>query len=84
MSTKDYIGSLFRDYEETEGLKDFMEELQSNLDERIASLVRKGQSEKEAFEKACVELGDISTLAKELSLKKRREVFEEAYMDIKK
>jgi hypothetical protein len=84
MNTKDYVGSLFKDYEETEGLKDFMEELQSNLDARIASLVRKGQSEKDAFEKACAELGDISVLAKELSLKKRREVFEEAYMDVRK
>jgi hypothetical protein len=40
MNTKEYVQSLFSDYEETEGLKDFMEELQSNLDARIASLER--------------------------------------------
>jgi hypothetical protein len=84
MNTKDYIKSLFRDYEETEGLKDFMEELQSNLEDRIASLVKKGLAEDEAFAKAAGELGDVSILADELSLKRRREVFEDAYMGIKK
>ena len=84
MNTKDYVQSLFSDYEETENLKDFMEELQSNLDARIASLVRKGISEQDAFDKACAELGDISVLAKDLSLKKRREVFEDMYMDVRK
>ena len=84
MNTKEYIKSLFTDYEENNELVDFMEELQSNLDARIASLERKGLSETDAFDKACAELGDISVLAKELSLKKRREVFEEAYMDVRK
>ena len=84
MKTCEYIQSLFSDYEETEGLRDFMEELQSNLDARIASLARKGLAEQDAFDKACAELGDISVLAKELSLKKRREVFEEVYMDMRK
>jgi hypothetical protein len=84
MNTKDYIKSLFKDYEETEGLKDFMEELQSNLDARIASLARKGLSEAGAFTKATGELGDISVLAAELSLKRRQEVFEDAYMGIRK
>jgi MFS family permease len=84
MNTKDYIKSLFRDYEETEALRDFMEELQSNLDARIVSLVRKGQAEDEAFARATGELGDISVLAAELSLKRRQEVFEDAYMGIRK
>jgi hypothetical protein len=84
MNTKDYIKSLFRDYEETEGLKDFMEELQSNLDARIASLARKGLSEAEAFARATGELGDISVLAGELSLKRRQEVFEDAYMGVRR
>ncbi|MDR3172063.1 MAG: hypothetical protein LBU17_10625 [Treponema sp.] len=39
MNTKDYVKSLFKDYEETEALRDFMEELQTNLDDRIASMV---------------------------------------------
>jgi len=84
MNTKEYVQSLFSDYEETENLKNFMEEIQSNLDARVASLVRKGLAEQDAFDKACTELGDISVLAKEFSLKKRREVFEEVYMDVRK
>ena len=84
MNTREYVESLFSDYEETGDLRDFMEELQSNLDARIASLLRKGLAEQGAFDKACAELGDISVLAKELSLKKRREVFEEVYMDLRK
>jgi len=36
-----------------------------------------------AFAKASAELGDVSALADELSLKKRKEVFEEVYMDIR-
>jgi hypothetical protein len=84
MNTKDYIKSLFKDYEETEGLQDFMEELQSNLDARLASLVRKGLCEAEAFARATGELGDVSVLAGELALKRRREVFEDAYMGIRK
>jgi hypothetical protein len=84
MNTKEYVQSLFRDYEESRSLKDFMEELQSNLDARIESLVKKGLTEQEAFDKASAELGDVSAIADELSLNKRREVFEEAYMDIRK
>ena len=84
MNTREYVKSLFKDYEETGDLNDFMEELEGNLDARIASIVRKGLSEQEAFDKACAELGDVSVLADELSLKKRREVFEEVYMDMRK
>ena len=84
MNTSEYVKSLFSDYEQSDNLKDFMEELISNLDARIASLVKKGLSEQDAFDKASAELGDISALAKELSLKKRREVFEEVYMDVRK
>ena len=84
MNTNEYVKSLFSDYEKTGKLMDLMEELQSNLDARIGSLVKKGLSEQEAFDKACGELGDISALADELSINKRREVFEEAYLDTKK
>jgi hypothetical protein len=84
MNTREYVKSLFKDYEETGGLNDFMEELQANLDAHIESLIRKGLSEKGAFDKACAELGDVSVMANELSIKKRREVFEEVYMDIRK
>jgi hypothetical protein len=84
MNTREYVRSLFRDYEETPELRDFMEELQSNLEDRIASLVRKGAAEADAFSKASGELGDISALADELSLKRRQEVLEDAYLGIQK
>ncbi|MDR2143393.1 MAG: permease prefix domain 1-containing protein [Treponema sp.] len=84
MNTTDYVKSLFGDYEETTKLKEFMEELQSNLDDRIASLVKKGLTENEAFTKATAELGDISALAYEMSLKRRQEVYQDAYMGIRR
>jgi hypothetical protein len=81
--TRDYVDSLFSGYEENAELKDFKEELLSNLDEKIANLMQKNMNEEEAYQKAVSELGDISAVADELALRKKREVFEEAYMDIK-
>lgn len=80
MDTQTYIDSLFTGYEETPVLTDFKEELRSNLNDRIYGLVKKGLTEREAFEKATTELGDVSTLADEISLKKKKEVFSEMYM----
>jgi uncharacterized membrane protein YidH (DUF202 family) len=82
-NTKNYVDSLFAGYEQTEALADFKEELLSNLNDKISNLVKKGLTEQAAFDKATAELGDISALADEISLKKRQEVFEDAYMDIK-
>jgi hypothetical protein len=82
--TKEFVDSLFRGYEETTTLSDFKEELASNLDDKIGSLVNRGLNEEEAFTKAAAELGDISVLADEISLKKKQEVFGEAYMNIKR
>jgi hypothetical protein len=83
MNTKEYVQSLFKDYEESSKLRDFMEELQSNVDSRIASMVKKGIPEKEAFAKVFVELGDITVIADEMSLKRRQEVYQDAYMGIR-
>ncbi|MDR0448612.1 MAG: permease prefix domain 1-containing protein [Treponema sp.] len=82
MNAQDYVKSLFKDYEETPALRDFMEEIQSNLEDRTANLQKKGLSEEEAFIKASTELGDISALADELCLKKRQEVYQDAYLGI--
>jgi hypothetical protein len=81
MNAKALIDSLFAGYEETAALVDFKEELLSNLNAKIESLIQKGMDESAAFEKASAELGDVSALADDLSLKKRKEVFEEVYMD---
>lgn len=80
MTTQNYIDSLFVGYEETPALSDFKEELRSNLDDRITSLTKKGMPEQAAFAKATTQLGDISALADEISLKKKKEVFSEMYM----
>jgi hypothetical protein len=83
MDTKSYIDSLFSGYEETGTLRDFKEELQSNLNERIKSLIGKGADENAAFDKAVRELGDISVLADQISLRKKQEIFEDAYMGVR-
>ena len=84
MNAKELVDSLFAGYEETGALADFKEELLGNLNAKIESMMKKGMDQQTAFEKAGAELGDISALADELSRKKRKEVFEEAYMDIRK
>ncbi|MDR2101075.1 MAG: permease prefix domain 1-containing protein [Treponema sp.] len=83
MDTKVYIDSLFTGYEETPALRDFKEELQSNLEARIASLLTRGMNEGEAFEKASGELGDISVLADQISLRKKQDIFRDAYMGVR-
>jgi membrane-associated HD superfamily phosphohydrolase len=84
MNAKEFVDSLFEGYEKTAALTDFKEELLGNLNAKIENFVKKGMSTEEAFTKASAELGDVSTLANDLSLKKRKEVFEEVYMDIRK
>ena len=84
MSAKELVDSLFEKYEQTAALVDFKEELLANLNAKIESFVKKGMDGESAFAKASTELGDVSALADELSLKKRKEVFEEVYMDVRK
>ncbi|MDR2363003.1 MAG: permease prefix domain 1-containing protein [Spirochaetaceae bacterium] len=83
MDTKDFVDHLFLEYEETAELRDFKEELLSNLDARIASLIARGLDKKDAFEKAAGELGDISALADQISLRKKQEIFQDAYMGMR-
>jgi len=82
MEAKQFVDSLFKGYEETAALVDFKEELLGNLNAKIEDLVKKGMEPEAAFAKASAELGDVSAVADELSLKKRTEVFEEAYMGV--
>jgi len=83
MDAKEFVDSLFEGYEKTDALDDFKEELLGNLNAKIENLIRKGMDSGAAFAKASAELGDVSALADKLSQKKRKEVFEEAYMDIR-
>ncbi|MDR3294955.1 MAG: permease prefix domain 1-containing protein [Clostridiales Family XIII bacterium] len=80
MNTRQHIEELFSGYEETAALADFKEEMESNLNDRIAVLKKKGLDEQTAFSKAITELGDVSALADDLSLKRRQEVFSDMYM----
>jgi len=82
MNAKELVDSLFNGYEQTEALADFKEELLTNMNAKIENFIRKGMDMDAAFAKASAELGDVSSLADEMSLKKRKEVFEEVYMDI--
>lgn len=81
--TKAFVASLFDGYEKTGPLTEFMEELAGNLEDKVASDVKKGLSREAAFSKARAELGDISALAVELSLKARQDVFAERYMGLR-
>jgi hypothetical protein len=83
METQDFVNRLFSEYEESPALRDFKEELLSNLEARIASLRAKGLDEGAAFEKATGELGDISALADQISLKKKQEVLQDAYLGMR-
>jgi hypothetical protein len=83
MDTKAFVHKLFSEYEETPALRDFKEELLSNLEARITSLSAKGMDPQAAFEKVTGELGDISILADQISLRKKQEIIQDAYMGIK-
>lgn len=80
MDMKEYVDSLFLEYENDEALEDFKEELLTNLADRIDNLRGKGMDEQAAFAKATAELGDVSALAGEIGRKKKREVLEHVYM----
>lgn len=82
--TKAFVDSLFEGYERTDALLELMEELQGNLEDKIESEMKKGMSHSAAFDKAKAELGDVSALAGELSLKLRRDVIAERYLGAKR
>jgi hypothetical protein len=81
--TKAFVDSLFDGYEKTGPLAEFMEELAGNFEDKVASDMKKGLSREAAFSKAKSELGDISALAAELSLKARQDVFAERYLGVR-
>jgi hypothetical protein len=78
--TKAFVETLFDGYEKTAALVELIEELTGNLDDKIANDMRKGMARSVAFDKAKAELGDVSALAGELSLKLRRDIIAERYL----
>lgn len=83
MDSKRYIDNLFKDYEVTESLIDFKEELQTNLRDKIESMKERGLNSNEAFNRAIEELGDVYTIAEEMNLKKKPEAFPGMYTKTK-
>jgi MFS family permease len=78
-----YVDRLFADYEDTPEIKDFKEEITGNLKERIKELMSEGLDEEKAFEKATVELGDITAIADEIGKRKRNEAIGQMYIKAK-
>lgn len=76
---REYVERIFVDYEESQQLIELKEEIKANLFARIEDSVAEGCSEQEAFQLAIKELGDISAVADEMSLKTKYEVFEQMY-----
>jgi MFS family permease len=83
MKARVYVDRLFADYEDTPEIRDFKEEIISNLNERIKEFVSKGLDEEKAFEKATAELGDITAIADDMGRKKRNEAIGQMYMKVK-
>ena len=78
-----YVNNLFADYDDSPEIKDFKEEITGNLKERMKELISKGFDEKQAFDKATAELGDITSIANEIGKKKRNEAIGQMYIKSK-
>lgn len=83
MKEKIYVDRLFYEYEETQEINDFKEEIIVNLKERVKDFQDKGFSEDESFEKATLELGDITEIANQLGKQKRNEAISQMYIGSK-
>jgi hypothetical protein len=83
MREKIYVDRLFANYDDTQELRDFKEEITVNLRERVKELSQEGIGEDEAFEKASAELGDITAVADDAARQKRTETIGQMYVKAK-
>jgi MFS family permease len=83
MKEEVYVDRLFVDYEDTLEIRDFKEEIAGNLKERVKELISKGLDEVAAFDKATIELGDITAIADDIGKKKRNEAIGQMYIKAK-
>jgi hypothetical protein len=74
-----YIEQLFIEFPESVQLSELKEEVAGNLHERIQESVAMGMIEDEAFQKAISELGDVTKVAEDISIKARYEVIDHMY-----
>lgn len=80
MNVREYVDDLFAQYQDSDDMADFKEEVCGNLQARMDYLEKKGLTQEEAFQKAAAELGDISEIADQISNEKRKEVIGTMYM----
>lgn len=78
-----YVEDLFKGYEDSPALRDFKEEIATNLQERMRDLQSKGLNADDSFTKAVAELGDITDIADQISRQKRNEIIERMYIHSK-
>ncbi|MCJ7843546.1 hypothetical protein MUB24_22255 [Lederbergia sp. NSJ-179] len=83
MELKEFIDNAFEKYEESPELIDFKEELLTNLQDRLNSLEATGLKRAEALKKIEIEFADINKIADQMSLAKKKEVFEIQYMSLR-
>ncbi len=83
MELKEFIDQAFQKYEESPELMDFKEELLTNLEDRLSSLESSGLKHHEALDEIKKEFADINKIADEMSLAKKKEVFEIQYMSFR-
>lgn len=72
---KNYVNSLFSQYEQTDALGDFKEELEANMDAKISSFIKNGMNKIDAFERAKNDLDGVRNLADDMSLTLRQRAF---------
>src|SRR5699024_7334409 len=84
MELKEFIDHAFEKYEESLVLIDFMEELLTNLQDRLTSLEATGLKRTKALKEIRTEFADINKITDEMSLHKKREVFEMQYMSFRR
>ncbi|MDR1260239.1 MAG: permease prefix domain 1-containing protein [Oscillospiraceae bacterium] len=68
------LSNIFNEYEETQELKEFKEEITVNLIERIKDKIKTGIEEQEAIQQALSQLGDITEAADLTSRQTRKEL----------
>lgn len=83
MELKEFIDKAFEKYEESPELIDFKEELLTNLQDRLKSLEANGIKRTDALRQIQIEFADINKIADEMSLEKKKEVFEMRYMSLR-
>jgi hypothetical protein len=63
---KQYVDEWFKDVPKSEKKEVIMQEIEENMEEKVADLIAQGKDEEDAINKTIVEFGDIEEIKKEL------------------